>query len=176
MKRAGTAHGARAHGSCFGTLSTPISGAPTERSARANGGMLSARLTASMPTCGPLPLPLDELAQDDAHAEVDHRLAQLTPPSRGYLRQRQAMQNFWRRLESLRARRDASRNEHTRDAVVDKHLQRELDFRAQAARSGGCSDAFLRAVSSLLHRSHLLKIVQRQSRSVSSTLSHFSHF
>ena len=71
------AHGARARGPCFGALSARTSGAPTEHIARGNGGMLASCLIPLMLMNGPLPLPLDELSQHDAHTDVHHRLAQL---------------------------------------------------------------------------------------------------
>ena len=93
MKRVGTAHGARARGACFGTLSAPISGAPMEHIARGNGSMLVARLTALTLFHVQLLLPIIAQHEEDAYDGIDHRLALLLQAPPGYLRQRQRTSN-----------------------------------------------------------------------------------
>eukprot|EP00966_Prymnesium_polylepis_P221275 5118611-Prymnesium_polylepis.1 len=68
-----------------------------EHNASANGGMLATRLTASMPTSGPLTLARAEQAQVDAHESVSRRqtkrpplCARPRPPPPRDLRQRTA--------------------------------------------------------------------------------------
>ena len=68
-----------------------------EHIARGNGGMLSARLTASIPFAlsrASVIAPHELQAQENAHDAKDRRVAQLVPPAPGYLRGRHETRNF----------------------------------------------------------------------------------